>query len=323
MVGNNVSRRCFLRGLGLASLSGALPAVATALRPSPRGCLRVAHLTDCHISPGIHGAAEGFASCLEHMQSHGRKPDLVLNGGDSIFDAFAEDAFAVRDQWATFHEVYRRNCSIPMASCIGNHDIWGWNQSASRTTGRESLYGKKWAMQEFGLSQPYYSFDKGGWHFVVLDSVQPATFGTGYRALLDKDQFEWLEADLAKTPAKPVLVMSHCSILSASALMRPHAEDGHGFHVPASWMHSDSRRIKDLLWKHPNVKLCLSGHEHLHGRVEYDGVTYACNGAVCGSWWQGSFEQTPAGYALVDLFPDGSFKLQYYAWGKKISSSAA
>jgi hypothetical protein len=82
-------------------------------------------------------------------------------------------------------------------------------------------------------------------------------------------------------------------------------------------MHIDARRIKDFFLKHPNVKLCLSGHVHLWDRLEYNNVTYVCNGAVCGGWWKGSYQETPEGYGLVDLYDDGSFNAEYVRFGWK------
>jgi 3',5'-cyclic-AMP phosphodiesterase len=79
-------------------------------------------------------------------------------------------------------------------------------------------------------------------------------------------------------------------------------------------MHADARRIKDLFLKHPNVKLCLSGHIHLRDSLEYNGVTYACNGAVCGNWWQGNYQETKPGYAIVDLWNDGTHKIEYVTY---------
>ncbi len=85
-------------------------------------------------------------------------------------------------------------------------------------------------------------------------------------------------------------------------------------------MHTDVARLRELFWKHPNVKLCLSGHLHLRERVEYNGVTYLCNGAVSGGWWKGDHQQTKAGYAVIDLFADGTFEDQYlpYGWQVKV-----
>jgi len=88
--------------------------------------------------------------------------------------------------------------------------------------------------------------------------------------------------------------------------------------VPGAWMHIDARRIKDLFRKHRNVQLCISGHIHLHDRVDYLGVSYFCNGAVCGGWWNGGFQEFLPSYAIVDLYDDGSFenRLVPYGWCK-------
>lgn len=171
-------------------------------------------------------------------------------------------------------------------------------------------------MDELGLSSTYRSFDRAGWHFIVLDSIQPSCGPVGYVARLDQAQFDWLERDLAQTPeSTPVVVLSHCPILSVSAYFRMHAEDGGTWRVPGSWMHIDARKIKDLFRGHPNVKLCLAGHEHLVGKTQYLGVTYACNGSVSGAWWEGPFQETEPGYSIVDLFDDGTHRVRYFPWG--------
>jgi 3',5'-cyclic-AMP phosphodiesterase len=69
--------------------------------------------------------------------------------------------------------------------------------------------------------------------------------------------------------------------------------------------------------KHPNVKLCLSGHTHLVDRLDYTGVSYFCNGAVSGAWWKGAWQGCEPGYALVNLYDDGSFEREYVVYGAK------
>ena len=84
--------------------------------------------------------------------------------------------------------------------------------------------------------------------------------------------------------------------------------------VPGAWMHIDARRIKDLFYKHRNVKLALSGHMHLLDRLDYNHVTYLCNGAVCGAWWNGDFQETKPGYAIISLYDDGSTGHRYVTY---------
>jgi len=80
-------------------------------------------------------------------------------------------------------------------------------------------------------------------------------------------------------------------------------------------MHIDSPGINELFNAHPNIRVCLSGHLHLYERVLYNGVTYICNGAVCGGWWDGPYKQCSPGYGVIDLYDDGSFENDYVEFG--------
>ena len=332
-------RRQFLKWLGATTLGaaaagraapGAAPAGQSAV-PSPapsrggrRRLLRVAHLTDVHAQPE-QGAGEGLAACLRHLQSHRDPPQLILNTGDCIMDAMKRDRGRTELQWRVWDSVWKAECSLPVEHAIGNHDIWGWNKNKSGTSGAEAGWGKRWAMDALKLARPYHSFDRGGWHFVALDSVQP--FEDRYVAHLDEEQFAWLESDLAKTPAgTPVLVMSHIPILSVTPLVVPKADAGDEFRIGKAAMHGDFQRIRALFKRHPNVKACVSGHIHLVDRVEYGGVSYLCDGAVSGDWWKGTrLGDCDPGYALLDLYDDGSVEREYvtYGWVARADDAAA
>ena len=146
-------------------------------------------------------------------------------------------------------------------------------QESESAYGDEAQWGKKWAEDAFGIDHRYYSFDNAGWHFIVLDSTFPHEKNT-YMAKLDEEQFSWLAADLKKLAGQlPVCIVSHIPILSValvewSARFRKYPQSD----VGAS--HQDAMEIVHLFKKHPNVKLCVSGHLHLLERIEYAGVTY-------------------------------------------------
>ncbi|AQG80379.1 metallophosphoesterase family protein [Spirosoma montaniterrae] len=294
-------------GAGFAALSSphlisACPAPAT----SPRRALRIAHLTDVHMQP-IIGAAKGFEKCLHHVQNLPDKPDLIINGGDAVMEAHGRGQDSVRRQWRLFQDVLRSENALPMLSCIGNHDIW-----CREETKAAFCDGRQWAMNELAIAKRYYSLDKNGWHIIVLDSVQPKADGSWYTAHLDEEQYHWLETDLTATSAEtPVLIISHVPILAACVFFDGKRFEGENWNVPARWMHSDTVRLTSLFHRHPNVKAALSGHIHLTDRVDYNGVSYYCNGAVSGAWWFGKYHHTAAGYAVVDLFDDGTVRNEY------------
>ncbi len=292
---------------------------ATALPNSNRRkVLTIAHLTDIHVQPERNAQA-GMAMALHHAQSHPAKPDLIMIGGDCIMDALNQNRDRVAAQWKIWEETMRNECSLPVTNCIGNHDVWGWNKGASKTTGDEPEYGKAWAMQALGLDRRYYSYDQAGWHFIVLDSTH-SDGGSSYTAKLDEEQFAWLEADLKATPAStPVLILSHIPIFAACPYFDGDNEKSGNWVVPGAWMHIDARRLKDLFNRHPNVKTSLSGHIHLVDRVDYLGVKYFCNGAVCAGWWGGPYQEFYNGYGLVELFDDGSVENEFVRFDWTVS----
>jgi 3',5'-cyclic AMP phosphodiesterase CpdA len=306
--------------LGAAALS---PSLALGSRRHPdaarKRALRLAHLTDTHIQPELK-ADQGVGACLRHCQSQADKPDLILTGGDCVMDSFEADQARTSLQWDLWKKVMKSELSTPVRSALGNHDIWGWNKGKSKTTGAERGWGKNLAVENLGIPNRYYSFDQGGWHFAVLDSVQvDPDNANGYLGFLDDEQFAWLEADLAKT-ASPTLLLSHIPILSVCSFTEnTGALKARKQEISGGLMHIDSHKLRQLFLKNPHVKLCLSGHIHLVDRVEYDGVTYLCNGAVSGSWWKGAHHRCQPGYAMLDLFDDGTFTNTYETYGWKQS----
>ncbi|MFO0901238.1 MAG: metallophosphoesterase [Pirellulales bacterium] len=315
------SRRDALKTAALAAAACALPALARGAEPAatrqPRKrALRLAHLTDVHVQPEL-AAGRGFAAALHAVQQLDDKPQLILGGGDAVMDSFGADEARTRLQWDLWKKVLAGECSLPSKHCLGNHDVWGWDKKESKCTGEEPLYGKRWALEALGLERPYYSFDQAGWHIVALDSTQSDGKG-GYVARLDEPQYDWLVRDLAAVPrTTPVLLLSHIPLLTVTSFMELKPNEAGDWVVPGGWMHQDFVRLAALFRQHPNVRLCLSGHMHQVDRVDFQGVTYLCSGAVCGDWWKGAYHDCPAGFAVIDLFDDGTHASEYVNYGWK------
>lgn len=324
-------------GLAVAGTSTAASAAETGRKRS----LRFLHLPDTHIQPEL-GAPEGVAACLKHVNSLSDKPAFMLVAGDIIMDSMGADLDRTKVQWDVWKKVLSENWERPVKYCLGDHDCWGIRKEMSGATGSEPYYGKQMAFDVLNIDKAYYSFDESGWHFVVLDSLDlPAD--AVYEGKIDEDQWAWFEKDLAATdPKTPIVIHTHIPILSgAVALPRefsqrpggfaggpggPQGRQRRGFTLPEgvrgtfiqpSRMHLDAARFKNLFVKYPNVKLCLSGHLHVRERLDYNGVAYVSNGAVCGDNWRGDKDQTKPGYGIVDLYDDGTFDEQYITFGWK------
>jgi Icc protein len=296
-----MQRRTLIKSLGGLLLVPALPFKSVPKWEKP--VLRIAHLTDVHLKDKWDAPAR-FARCLHHVQQQ-KGVDMILNGGDVVFDMNKENMDTINEQWKLWHSIMKSDCSLPVNYILGNHDIW-WNENDKG----QAIYGKQYALNQLQLSSPYYSFIKESWKFILLDSVHLDIDGTWYIGKLGDVQLNWLENELKATlPDMPVCVLSHIPILSATLMVDDN--EGNKWEILGGDMHTDTNQIISLFYKHSNVKLCLSGHIHLRDKVVYNNVTYICNGAVSGAWWEGNKRETAPGYGLIDFYTDGSFDEQY------------
>ena len=309
-----MNRRLLLKNLALSSLSTPFLAEAAAKplikNATPENTsVRFAHVTDVHIFPFI-SATRGFGKCLHHLQNLPVPPDFIINGGDAVLDAHKTSLGLAQRQWQAWHQVLKSENSLPVYHTLGNHDIWCKDNAE-----QAFVDGKKLATDELELAKPYYSFTKNNWKIIVLDSIQKGEGEKWYTAQIDQEQLHWLKTELKNTPKTQfIAVVSHVPILAACVFFDGKRHENQAWRVPDAWMHADMSDLTALFYKHPNVKLALSGHIHLRDEVQYNGLTYCCNGAVSGAWWAGNYQQTAQGYAVVDLFEDGTFKNQYVAY---------
>lgn len=313
-----MQRKSFLQLLGATlTLSACSPSsMVSSEASSKKRTLRVAHLTDVHIQPK-GPSAKGLEKALHSVQSLNPRPDVLFNGGDAIFDSLSRDKAATRAQYDLWNKVLKSENVLPVVHCIGNHDVWGWNKKKEKDITEDKRYGKQWVLEEFGLQKRYYSFDRGGWHFIVLDSTHYHP-NFPYAARLDEQQMDWLHKELQAVPATtPVAVLSHIPLLSFCNQIFSGAKR----HEPAkletalrAYMHQDAYEIKNLFDKYKNVKLSLAGHLHMQEELTFSGVKYLVNGAVSGDWWRGDFHGFKPAYAVVDFYADGTSSHQWITY---------
>jgi 3',5'-cyclic AMP phosphodiesterase CpdA len=299
-----MDRRKLLKALGLSSVAFLMGANrVNALKNQKdakknKSVLRIAHITDIHIRPE-HNAPTRFKKCLEKIKKH--KIDFFLNGGDTIYAADYNHIKRERviQQWAIWKKSKKDISEYDIYSCLGNHDMW-W--AAPNKT--DVMYGKDFVVKQLDIPNRYYSFSKKGWHFIVLDSNNENA------GSIDKEQMAWLKNELSRLPTKtPVLIMTHYPILNVSTII-----DGGS--------HTDSKELTKLFYKHRDKRInCVSGHVHLLDNSTYNNVNYYCNGSVSGFWWEDGnidsaekywYHETPPGYAILELYEDGTMTNKYY-----------
>jgi len=272
---------------------------------SKHGKIRFAYLTDVHLKPDPTAEA-GMAKAYHHAQSLKPKVDFIINGGDSIMDSLEADKEKTKTQWDLFHTLLKKENSLPIYHCIGNHDVWGWFIKNDKPEA-DKLYGKQWVVEALEMPKRYYSFTKNKWHFIVLDSTQLNPAG-GYIAYLDPEQLDWLQQELESSKDKFICIVSHIPILSICAGLFFNKTEANGdLKIQRNLMHTDFMALKKIFLNYPNIKVCLSGHIHLQDELDYLGIKYYCNGAVSGNWWKGAFQEFEPAYAVFEFYDDGKF----------------
>jgi 3',5'-cyclic-AMP phosphodiesterase len=310
-----LSRRGIIQA-GLIAGAGIItaPAFGEETSLAPRGkAFRVAHLTDMHLVPGKTRSGEGYAMALGSLQNLSPKPELLITGGDHVMDSLQTNHDKLDPMWDLYLKTFKDSTDLKTHPVIGNHDVLGWGETAEKIPLDTPGYGKMLYCDKMELPKTYYSFDAGGWHFIVLDNIQPGLKG-GYMANIEEEQLAWLKLDL-ESVAKPtpICVLSHIPILAVCTYFftEPKAP---GYTVSPAMMLVDAHKLITLLSQY-NVKLCISGHVHMVDRIEYLGITFICDGAVSGNWWHGKHHEFSEGYGVFDFYPDGTFAHEYRTYG--------
>lgn len=307
----NINRRHFLSLA--AAVGGSLPLPA---QPKMRaGSLRVIFLTDTHTQPELR-ANEGTALAMRKVRS--LKPDLCIQGGDHVMDMTS----VPRERSVMLLDGYEKTAQaldgIAVEHVIGNHDVFGRSPDSGVATS-DPLYGKKAFEQRFN-SRTYRSFDRAGYHFVILDSIQ-ITPEREFDAMIDPAQLAWLRSDLAGTPVgTPIVVATHVPLVSAAPQYSPNDDKAakamqqqvlanlHGFLV------GNSLETIRCFERH-RVIAVLQGHTHINETVWWRNTPYITSGAVCGNWWRGSRWGTPEGFTVLELAGGAAhWRYETYGW---------
>jgi Icc protein len=298
-----VDRRNFLKTMATAGAVVVLPSY-TAATPAP-GSFDFVFFTDTHIQPELD-AAHGCDLCFKKIA--GLKPEFAMMGGDHVFDAFGVNKVRA----GMVYDLYERTeqlLGMPLHHAIGNHDVFGV-LAKSGVASTDPAYGKKMFQDRMGRT--YYSFDYKGYHFVVLDSVQP-TEDRLWEARVDEDQLRWLRDDLKALPhGMPVIAVVHCPLVTAFATYAYTQIVG----ADRKYNTMTVANAPDVLqiFENANVPAVLQGHTHVNEVVNYKNTRYITSGAVCGNWWRGPRMGTPEGFTVVSL-RQGKISWRYETYG--------
>ena len=138
-----------------------------------------------------------------------------------------------------------------------------------RSGGRPAGHG--YGEQNLAAGTAYYAFDHGVIRCLVLDTVNPHG---GWQGSLDAGQLRWLQAQLAGSAARPVVLFSHHPLETLINDTRPPGADRRVL----------GAELREVLLAHPNVVAWVNGHTHVHAVTPVTGSASGTSGA--GGFWQ-------------------------------------
>ncbi len=214
------------------------------------------------ISTDIHQDIMHDASLRLHHFVHIAEEenlDFIIDLGDFCFP---------KKENLDFLNIWK-STSLKTFNVLGNHDM--------------DVGSKDDFMKFVGMKTRYYSFDRGDFHFIVLDPNNlfiegkyiPYQDGNFYqpaeqRAYVDPEQLEWLQKDLEQTPRHSI-VFSHQSLENEKACQ-------------------NRERVRAILEEankkagFTKVVAAFSGHDHTDYAKEINGIQYIQINSMSNQW---------------------------------------
>jgi len=221
-------------------------------------------------------------------------PDFIIQCGDFCRPQKSE---GIMDEWHRFNG--------PKYHVLGNHDM--------------DVCDKDTIMKLWGMPQSYYSFDEGGYHFVVMDRnflKRPDGSLEGYaksnwgplpspqRSFTDKTQLDWLEKDL-KSTSKPIIVFMHQPVFLSDF----YEEIGNASEILSIFDRVNMEATASS--NRGKVAAVFMGHDHDDRYGERNGVHYfLLNSATYVYSNTGAHYYADPLFAMVTLDPSGMLKIE-------------
>jgi alkaline phosphatase len=283
-----IGRRAFLKN-GLLMLTAAQASPARILAEDRDPAMKIGLVTDLHFADKPPVGTRHYRETLDKLAEAGQqfrqdRPAFIVELGD-----FVDAADTVSAELEYLKRVNRDFAAL----CEQRHYVLG-NHCVYSLTKKEFLD----AVQQ---PRAHYSFDQGGFHFIVLDSCYRSD-GTPYGRKnfqwtdpnIPPAELEWLKADLQQS-SKPTLVFAHQRLDVANNYSVKNAAD-----------------VRQVLEESKKVLAVFQGHSHKNDYQDIAGIHYCTLVAMV----EGSGPQN-SGYAVLDLSPDGT--IQVHGFRKQAS----
>ena len=213
------------------------------------------------------------------------EPAFAVNTGDLILEGNNGDAESV-ERWYRYYLDVAAASGLEIYETIGNNELAGTDNGSFSPS--DPRYGKAPYREFFGPT--HYSFDRGPFHFVALDThrreFEPGEDEDWSFYDMEPEIRDWLDADLRASRGRKTVLLNH-----------------EPFHYDPVWDFDDPVVAEDegLLEKY-SVAYSLAGHIHRNGFQDAPragGTTHITTGAVSGFRWSLPTSFDSRGYRLV------------------------
>lgn len=243
--------------------------------------VRLGLVTDLHYADKASAGSRHYRETLAKLeeaavQFQQDQPDHVVELGD-----FIDAADSVKLEKDYLKRINQKFSALPGKKhyVLGNHCV-------HTLTKDEFLEGVE-------QTRSFYSFDAGGFHFVILDAcfrsdAQP--YGRKNFKWTDpnipEEQVEWLAADLKAAGGKAIVFVHQ----------RLDVSNNHGV--------KNAPQVRKVLEDSGKVLAVFQGHSHMNDLKSINGIHYCVHRAMVeGTGLENS------GYSTMDLFANGTIRL--------------
>ena len=292
------TRRTFLlrSGLFIASSLSLGPGAPTAFageRPAAgdKSALRIGLLSDIHYADLPSKGKRHYRDALGKMRRAVRRfneerVDLLVQLGDLVDEAPTTAG--------ELDNVVRAEAELAQFRgdrhyVLGNHCIW--------TLTKEEFLGATGSKDR--ERSAHYSFDRGGYHFIVLDGCYRADgehYGRRNNQWFDSEippaQRDWLEADLAKTEL-PSIVFVHQRLDTAD-----------------KYAVRSATEVRRILEQAGRVRAVFQGHNHVNDCRVMGGIAYVTLQAMI-DLPADRAENTA--WSILEVWPSGALHVRGFA----------
>jgi 3',5'-cyclic AMP phosphodiesterase CpdA len=206
------------------------------------------------------------------------EPDFIVQLGD-----FVDKGESVEEELDYLERIEREYAKFKGERhyVLGNHDV--------------ATFSKEQFISNCGARENYYSFDKGNFHFTVLDACyneDESDYNAGnfdwIETYIPIAQQRWLEADLQTTKQKTIV------------FIHQRLDDEHGVHGV-----KNSPAVRKILERSGKVLAAFQGHDHSGAYSNIDNIHYYTLPALV----RGTGLENNA-YAVVQIWLDGSVRIK-------------